>query len=211
MLWPERTDNWRSGAKPARRCSPPWRRPSRRASRDHRRVRRTVSECAGAAVVQGAPGRDHSNDAWIRDCGPTFVIDAKGRRRGIDWTFMPGRSRRGAVFSLGSGRRSRAKGARDRRLGSIPHPVRPRGRRDSRRWAGHLSHDEECLLIRIAIRAGTRGHRGEAVRLSRRAHGIWLGAGVIRTRPEATSMSWPASRAPATSRSPGPTTARIPI
>ena len=28
-----------------------------------------------------------SNDAWIRDCGPTFVIDAKGRRRGVDWTF----------------------------------------------------------------------------------------------------------------------------
>jgi len=28
-----------------------------------------------------------SNDAWIRDCGPTFVIDARGRRRGVDWTF----------------------------------------------------------------------------------------------------------------------------
>ncbi len=28
-----------------------------------------------------------SNDAWMRDCGPTFVIDAKGRRRGVDWTF----------------------------------------------------------------------------------------------------------------------------
>ncbi len=28
-----------------------------------------------------------SNDAWIRDSGPTFVIDAKGRRRGIDWIF----------------------------------------------------------------------------------------------------------------------------
>ena len=28
-----------------------------------------------------------SNDAWMRDCGPTFVVDAKGRRRGVDWTF----------------------------------------------------------------------------------------------------------------------------
>jgi len=27
------------------------------------------------------------NDAWIRDSGPTFVIDTKGRRRGVDWTF----------------------------------------------------------------------------------------------------------------------------
>jgi agmatine deiminase len=28
-----------------------------------------------------------SNDAWMRDCGPTFLVDAKGRRRGVDWTF----------------------------------------------------------------------------------------------------------------------------
>jgi agmatine deiminase len=28
-----------------------------------------------------------SNDAWIRDSGPTFLIDDRGRRRGVDWTF----------------------------------------------------------------------------------------------------------------------------
>jgi agmatine deiminase len=28
-----------------------------------------------------------ANDAWMRDSGPTFLIDAKGRRRGVDWGF----------------------------------------------------------------------------------------------------------------------------
>jgi agmatine deiminase len=28
-----------------------------------------------------------NNDAWMRDCGPTFVVDGKGGVRGIDWMF----------------------------------------------------------------------------------------------------------------------------
>ena len=28
-----------------------------------------------------------NNDAWVRDCGPTFVVDDKGHTRGIDWEF----------------------------------------------------------------------------------------------------------------------------
>jgi agmatine deiminase len=28
-----------------------------------------------------------NNDAWMRDCGPTFVVDGKGTVRGIDWEF----------------------------------------------------------------------------------------------------------------------------
>ncbi len=28
-----------------------------------------------------------SDDAWARDVGPTFVIDGKGQRRGVDWAF----------------------------------------------------------------------------------------------------------------------------
>src|ERR1700692_3247400 len=88
MLWPERPDNWRGRAKPAQ----------------------AAFAAVAAAIVQGEPvtvgasaaqfqnARARlppqvrvveitSNDAWIRDCGPTFVIDAKGRRRGIDWSF----------------------------------------------------------------------------------------------------------------------------
>ena len=28
-----------------------------------------------------------TDDAWARDVGPTFVINGKGERRGIDWGF----------------------------------------------------------------------------------------------------------------------------
>ena len=31
-----------------------------------------------------------NNDSWMRDCGPTFVINGKGGVRGVDWSSMPG-------------------------------------------------------------------------------------------------------------------------
>jgi agmatine deiminase len=88
MLWPERTDNWRAGAKPAQ----------------------AVFAAVATAILGGEPvtvgvssGQFQnararlppavrvveitSNDAWMRDVGPTIVVDAKGRRRGVDWTF----------------------------------------------------------------------------------------------------------------------------
>ena len=88
MLWPERTDNWRDGAKPAQAAFAA----VAAAIADGEPVTVGVS----AAQFQNARARldprvrvveISSNDAWIRDCGPTFVIDAKGRRRGVDWTF----------------------------------------------------------------------------------------------------------------------------
>jgi agmatine deiminase len=88
MLWPERTDNWRDGAKPAQAV--------------FAQIAATIatgeSVTVGASAAQFQNARARlppevrvieisSNDAWIRDCGPTFVVDAKGRRRGVDWTF----------------------------------------------------------------------------------------------------------------------------
>jgi agmatine deiminase len=88
MLWPQRPDNWRLGAKPAQHV---W------------------VEVAGA-IARFEPvtvGANHdqfenaramlptdirvvelsNNDAWMRDCGPTFVVDDKGGVRLIDWDF----------------------------------------------------------------------------------------------------------------------------
>ena len=28
-----------------------------------------------------------NDDSWIRDCGPTFLINDKGERRAVDWEF----------------------------------------------------------------------------------------------------------------------------
>jgi agmatine deiminase len=88
MLWPERSDNWREGAKPAQAAFA--------AIATAIASGEAVTVGVSAAQFQNARARlpaavrvleVSSNDAWIRDSGPTFVIDAKGRRRGVDWTF----------------------------------------------------------------------------------------------------------------------------
>jgi agmatine deiminase len=88
MLWPERTDNWRAGAKPAQGVFA--------AIASAISSGEPVTVGASAAQYQNARARLPpevrvvelgSNDAWMRDCGPTFVVDGRGRRRGIDWSF----------------------------------------------------------------------------------------------------------------------------
>jgi agmatine deiminase len=88
MLWPERPDNWRCGAKPAQAAFA--------AIAAAIAGGEPVTVGVSAAQFQNARARlprtvrvveISSNDAWIRDSGPTFVIDGKGRRRGVDWTF----------------------------------------------------------------------------------------------------------------------------
>jgi len=88
MLWPERPDNWRLGAKPAQEAFA--------AVASAIAGSEPVTVGASAAQFQNARARlpagvrvveMTSNDAWMRDCGPTFVVDGKGRRRGVDWTF----------------------------------------------------------------------------------------------------------------------------
>ena len=88
MLWPERPDNWRNGAKPAQKAFTDV---ARAISRFE-----PVTVCVSPAQFQNARARlpeeirlveMQSDDAWIRDCGPTFVIDGKGGIRGVDWEF----------------------------------------------------------------------------------------------------------------------------
>jgi agmatine deiminase len=88
MLWPERADNWRLGAKPAQAAFA--------AVATAISSSEPVTVGVSAAQFQNARARlpravrvveITSNDAWMRDCGPTFVIDEKGGRRGVDWTF----------------------------------------------------------------------------------------------------------------------------
>ena len=88
MLWPERPDNWRNGAKPAQET--------------FKNVAAAISEfepvtvCVNPSQYQNARARLPENirvvemmsdDAWARDCGPTFVVNDKGELRANDWTF----------------------------------------------------------------------------------------------------------------------------
>jgi agmatine deiminase len=88
MLWPERTDNWRLGAKPAQRAfvavaSAISQFEPVTMGVNHRQFKNAHRMLpASVRVVELS-----NNDAWMRDCGPTFVVDGRGGVRGVDWDF----------------------------------------------------------------------------------------------------------------------------
>ena len=88
MIWPERPDNWRQGAKPAQRAYAE----VAKAIAKHTPVTMLVNNSQYANCRARLPEHIRvvemsSDDAWVRDCGPTFVINDKGDIRGVDWIF----------------------------------------------------------------------------------------------------------------------------
>lgn len=88
MIWPERADNWRLGAKPAQEAFAA----VAAAIVASEPVTMAVSDGQFENAREILPPEVRvvelsSDDAWMRDCGPTFVLDADGRRRGVDWRF----------------------------------------------------------------------------------------------------------------------------
>ena len=88
MVWPERQDTWRDGAKPAQEA--------------FKNVAVAISAFAPVTMIvskaQYANARHRlpddirvvegsNDDAWFRDNGPTFVINDKGGIRAVDWMF----------------------------------------------------------------------------------------------------------------------------
>lgn len=88
MLWPQRPDNWRKHAQPAQQAF----------------TAVAVAIAASEPVTVGVSASQYSSaraalpdavrvveltsdDAWARDVGPTFVVDGRGRVRGVDWEF----------------------------------------------------------------------------------------------------------------------------
>jgi agmatine deiminase len=88
MLWPQRPDNWRLGAKPAQRA---WVEVASAIARfEPVTVGANHDQFENARVMLPAHVRVveiSSNDAWMRDCGPTFVVDDKGGVRLVHWDF----------------------------------------------------------------------------------------------------------------------------
>ena len=88
MVWPERCDNWRNGAKPAQEVF------AEVAKAIARFEKMTVAVSAGQ--YQNARSKlppeirvveMSSDDAWVRDTGPTFLVNDKGGLRAVDWEF----------------------------------------------------------------------------------------------------------------------------
>ncbi|TPK75029.1 agmatine deiminase [Mesorhizobium sp. B2-4-18] len=88
LIWPERPDTWRMGAKPAQRL--------------FANVAAAIAQSEPVTVAassrqwQNARARLPShvrvvemstNDSWLRDSGPNFVVNDRGEVRGVDWIF----------------------------------------------------------------------------------------------------------------------------
>lgn len=88
MLWPKRTDTWRAGAKPAQRVYVEVAKAIAEFEPVTMCVCRDQFENARALLPHNIRVIEiSSNDAWMRDIGPTFVKNDKGEVRGIDWGF----------------------------------------------------------------------------------------------------------------------------
>jgi agmatine deiminase len=89
LVWPERTDTWRDGAKPAQLA--------------FAQVASAIALSEPVTVLASVRQWEHAraslpdavtvvemttDDAWARDTGPSFVVDeARTERRGVDWQF----------------------------------------------------------------------------------------------------------------------------
>lgn len=100
LAWPERPDNWRLRAEPAQAA--------------YAAVAEAISASEPVTVAVSDAQFEHcrsllspsirvvevsTDDAWIRDTGPTFVIDANAKRRGVDWHFNAWGGLHGGLYS----------------------------------------------------------------------------------------------------------------
>lgn len=88
MMWPQRTDNWRDGAKPAQRVFV--------------EIATKVSEYEPVTMLVSQSQYQHArhvlpenirviemsyNDAWIRDIGPAYLMNRQHQVRTVNWQF----------------------------------------------------------------------------------------------------------------------------
>ncbi|EKO3540878.1 agmatine deiminase [Vibrio fluvialis] len=88
MAWPFRPDNWRDNGEHAQRAF------ADVATAISRKAKVTVAviadylEAARAMLPEPISVVEMAyNDAWMRDIGPTMVVNSDGERRGISWQF----------------------------------------------------------------------------------------------------------------------------
>ncbi|HVY97348.1 MAG TPA: agmatine deiminase [Solirubrobacterales bacterium] len=182
MAWPERPDNWRLGAGPAQEAF----------------AAVAAAIAAGEPVTVGASagqvGRARealpadvrvvelaTDDAWMRDIGPTFVVDGGGGRRGVDWEFNAWGGAEGGLYA--SWDRDDAAAARVLELEGADRyraPLVLEGGSIHVDGEGTVLTTEECLLNR---NRNPELGREEIERLLLEYLGaekvIWLGRGVF--------------------------------
>lgn len=88
LLWPERPDNWRMGAKPAQKA---FREVIEKIAKHEPVVVGTNQSQYLHLLGMNMPNVSivemSNNDSWIRDSGATMVINGQGGIRAVDWGF----------------------------------------------------------------------------------------------------------------------------
>ncbi|MGL4647439.1 MAG: agmatine deiminase [Mycoplasmoidaceae bacterium] len=89
IIWPERNDNWRDHALPAQKAftelataiakyEKVWMGVSKK---EYEHAKAMLPKNVEVVIIE-------NNDAWVRDTGPTILINRKENKlRGVDWTF----------------------------------------------------------------------------------------------------------------------------
>jgi agmatine deiminase len=201
MMWPERTDNWRLGARPAQQA--------------FAAVAAAISEGepVTVAVSSGQWERARgllptdvrvvemsSNDAWMRDIGPTFVIDGQGGRRGVDWHFNAWGGLEGGLYSPWDADELVARKVLEiERTDRYQAPLVLEGGSIHVDGQGTLLATEECLLNHNRNPGLTRGQIEQQLRDYTGAEKIvWLGRGVFNDETDGHIDNLACFAAPAT-------------
>jgi agmatine deiminase len=181
MLWPQRPDNWRLGAKPVQRS---WAQVATAISRFEPvtvGVNHEQFENARAMLPEQVRVVEiSSNDAWIRDCGPTFVVDDKGGVRLVDWQFNAwGGLYDGLYFPWDKDQMVPAKVAEIEGVDRYKAPLVMEGGSFHSDGEGTLLTTEECLLSPgrnpDLTREQIEGHLKDYLGLETI---VWLGRGI---------------------------------
>jgi agmatine deiminase len=182
MAWPERTDTWRNGAKPAQQA--------------YVAVATAIAEVEPVTVGVSSRQYDHAraalpatvrvvelsaDDAWMRDIGPTFVTDGRGGRGGVDWGFNAwGGLDGGLYFPWDQDQRVAAKVLEIEGVDRYRAPLVLEGGSIHVDGEGTLMTTEECLLNRNRNPALDRRQIEQHLRDYTGVEAVlWLGAGVI--------------------------------
>ena len=181
MIWPERPDNWRLGAKPAQaafaavagaiaRFEPVTMMVS---ARQYANARAVLPEAVRVVEVS-------TNDCWARDTGASFLVNGRGELRGVDWRFNAwGGLENGLYFPWDQDDLVAAKMLELERVRRYRAPVTLEGGAIHVDGQGTVLTTEACLLANDRnpgiTRAAAERHLQDYLGAEKI---IWLGAGV---------------------------------
>jgi agmatine deiminase len=182
LLWPERPDNWREAARPAQlafaqvaAAIAQFEPVTVGVSTAHYEAARALL-CESVRVVEMA-----HDDAWMRDVGPTCVVNGRGTVRGVDWRFNAwGGLNGGLYFPWNQDDLVARKVLETERLDRYRAPMVNEG------GAIHVDGEGTALVTEECLLNPNRNPRFERADIERRlreylgvSQVIWLGKGIV--------------------------------